>query len=193
MTPSHLVVSFLVSVGFSELLPYFYNETFYLSETFDILNQQRLYHISYWDNFMISDSDYQYPVIFALHGAGGNASTIVRMSRLHIDAAPQGYLTVYPEGFINPNKGPESRAWNAGLCCSPATDYNSNDAQYLLSILDDLEYIQNIPINRNKIFFTGHSNGGRMTYRMACEYPTLIAAIAPNDGTCLIIPMIFPK
>eukprot|EP01084_Bolivina_argentea_P267912 454930_1 len=104
------------------------------------------------------------------------------MSGLHLDAAPKGYLTVYPEGFINPTEGPESRTWNAGSCCSPATNYNSNDAEYLLAILNDLESTQNIPINTNKIFFTGHSNGGRMTYRMACQYPTLVAAIAPNGG-----------
>eukprot|EP01084_Bolivina_argentea_P134606 237391_1 len=172
-----LFVNIYVQNGSCQWLPYPFNETFDGTGTFS----DRLYHIAYWDEFLISDPNYEYPVIYALHGALSNSTSIILQSTLHIDASPRGYLTIYPEGYLNNNNG-RSRSWNAGFCCSQAYQQGSNDTGFLWSILHDLE-LQNIPINRNKIFITGHSNGGRMAYRMACEYNQQITAIAPNAGT----------
>ncbi|MCK7556431.1 hypothetical protein MKQ70_15970 [Chitinophaga sedimenti] len=36
--------------------------------------------------------------------------------------------------------------------------------------------------NNKKVYFTGHSNGSMMCYRLANEIPNKIAAIAPNAG-----------
>jgi polyhydroxybutyrate depolymerase len=40
-----------------------------------------------------------------------------------------------------------------------------------------------VAVDRGRIYATGMSNGAMMTYRLACEAPELIRAIAPGAGT----------
>jgi polyhydroxybutyrate depolymerase len=47
-------------------------------------------------------------------------------------------------------------------------------------MLDDME--SKYSIDRKRIYFVGHSNGGFMSYRMACKHSDRIAAIASLAG-----------
>ncbi|MDV7396997.1 hypothetical protein RZS08_36700, partial [Arthrospira platensis SPKY1] len=52
---------------------------------------------------------------------------------------------------------------------------------FLLALTDTLHNWYNIDLNR--VYATGFSNGGFMSYRLACEASDRIAAIAPVAGT----------
>ncbi len=157
MSMLFLFVAFISHPSLSQYLPYFWNETYTMDGIYDITSQTRTYHIAYWETFQSNDPTYQYPVIYALHGGGGQAAGHARQTGLHIEANELGYLVIYPEGMAFGSN--TSRTWNAGICCGAAAAYNSNDVKFLLDILYDVETTRNIlNIDRNRIFFTGHSN-----------------------------------
>jgi polyhydroxybutyrate depolymerase len=60
---------------------------------------------------------------------------------------------------------------------------------YLLGLLDEVEAA--IPIDPDRVTILGHSNGGFMAYRLACEAPERFAGIAslagstfPSEASC---------
>jgi polyhydroxybutyrate depolymerase len=119
-----------------------------------------------------------FSLVIAMHGGGGSASQFETTSKLTAKANASGFIVVYPEGtgIIN--------TWNAGTCCGSGVTNNINDVKFISQLIDKL--IARYKINPKKIYATGHSNGGMMSYRLACELPTKIAAIAPNGSTMVV-------
>lgn len=119
-------------------------------------------------------------VIIAFHGGGGNAKGFQEYAELDAIADREGFLVVYPNGT-----GPLPRrllTWNAGDgCCGFAMMRNVNDVGFATTVLNDLE--GRTPIDRARVYATGHSNGAIMAHRFAAERPELIAAIAPVAGS----------
>ncbi|SVE64773.1 uncharacterized protein METZ01_LOCUS517627, partial [marine metagenome] len=66
--------------------------------------------------------------------------------------------------------------WNIGQ-----TGTSINDIDFVSALLDSLSSDYNIA--QDRIYSTGMSNGGYMTYRLACELSDKIAAIAPVAGS----------
>lgn len=119
-----------------------------------------------------------FPLVIAMHGGGGSASQFESTSKLTEKANAAGFMVVYPEGtgIIN--------TWNAGTCCGSAVTNSINDVKFISQLIDKL--IAAHKINPKKVYATGHSNGGMMSYRLACELSTKIAAIAPNGSTMVV-------
>ena len=119
-------------------------------------------------------------VIIAFHGGGGNAKGFQEYAELDAIADREGFLVVYPNGT-----GPLPRrllTWNAGDgCCGYAMTRKVNDVGFATMVLADLE--GRTPIDRARVYATGHSNGAIMAHRLAAERPELIAAIAPVAGS----------
>lgn len=118
------------------------------------------------------------PLVMALHGGGGNARNIERMSGLSTIADRENFAVVYPNG-----SGRLRHAlftWNAGNCCGRALDEQVDDVGFLNAVLDDVA--RRYPIDSRRIYVTGMSNGGMMAYRFGCEAAGRIAAIAPVAG-----------
>ncbi|MCE9527288.1 MAG: prolyl oligopeptidase family serine peptidase [Planctomycetales bacterium] len=118
------------------------------------------------------------PVVLIFHGGGSNAAMTVRYTGLNEKGDAAGFLAVYPNGT-----GRLARAltWNAGNCCGYAQRQQIDDVGYVSALLDDLEKAGHV--DRRRIFATGISNGGMMSYRLAAELSDRIAAIAPVAGT----------
>ena len=121
------------------------------------------------------DSNAEYPLVIAMHGGFGNAVNIENQSQLSVKADDENFIVVYPEGV----KGGvlNIRTWNAGWCCGHASSTNVDDVGFIDVLLDSL--IARYPIDENRIYATGMSNGGFMSYRLGCELSDRIAAIAP--------------
>ena len=117
------------------------------------------------------------PLIVAMHGGFGNAYSMESISQLTIKADAEHFIVVYPEGvkggFLN------ASSWNAGWCCGFASSSNVDDVGFIDSLLNTL--IGDYSIDTNRIYATGMSNGGFMSYRLACELSDRIAAIAPVE------------
>jgi polyhydroxybutyrate depolymerase len=121
-----------------------------------------------------------FSLIIAMHGGGGSASQFESTCKLSEKANAAKFIVVYPEG-VQSTGVLKARSWNAGGCCDYAVAQNINDVKFISLLIDQL--VAKYKINPKKIYATGHSNGGMMAYRLACELSNKIAAIAPNGCT----------
>lgn len=124
-----------------------------------------------------------FSLVIAMHGGGGDAYQFERSSLLTEKANKERFIVVYPEGIFK-NKFLKIRTWNAGSCCAYSVEENINDVKFISVLIDTL--IKQYKINARKVYATGHSNGGMMSYRLACELSNKIAAIAPNGCTMVV-------
>lgn len=124
-----------------------------------------------------------FPLVIAMHGGGGDAAQFESTSELTVKADAAGFIVVYPEG-VKSDGALQARTWNAGTCCDYARDNNINDVKFISELIDEL--LAAYKINPKKIYATGHSNGGMLSYRLACEIPGKIAAIA-TSGCSMVV------
>ncbi len=117
-------------------------------------------------------------LVVALHGGGGNAANLERSIRMNELAEREGFLVVYPNGSGRLDE--VLLTWNAGNCCGYALDQQVDDVGFLRALVDQLQVA--FPLDPGRIYATGMSNGGMMSYRLACEAADLFAAVAPVAG-----------
>ena len=116
------------------------------------------------------DNTKPFPLVLNFHGNTQSAAQQVRWSKMNPTAEAKGFIVVYPEGL--------NAAWDAGACCASRP---VDDVGFARAIV---EYMQeHACIDPRRIYSTGFSNGGRLTYRLGCEAADIFAAIAPVAGT----------
>ena len=127
------------------------------------------------------------PVVFLLHGYSANATLQDLILGTSAAANSAGYYLVLPEGTVD---SAGNQFWNATDVCCDFEASGVDDIGYLTSLLDDAEAM--LPIDSSRVYFMGHSNGGYMSYRMACELSERITAIMvlaasdyQDDTTCV--------
>jgi polyhydroxybutyrate depolymerase len=120
------------------------------------------------------------PLLLAFHGGGGNAAGFQRYAGLDPLADRDGWLVAYPNGSHRWFDG-RLLTWNAGDCCGFAAEANVDDVGFALAVIEDAARAAP-PLDRARVYATGHSNGAMMAYRLADEAPERIAAIAPVAG-----------
>jgi polyhydroxybutyrate depolymerase len=108
------------------------------------------------------------PLLLVFHGAGGEGAGIASHTGLTGPATARGYAVVYPDGV--------KRRWNDGRGMSTGQD----DVEFIRILLDSLSH--ELPVDPNRIYATGISNGAGLAYRLACDLPGIFAAIAPVAG-----------
>ena len=126
---------------------------------------------------VLSPSDYDglspLPLVFLLHGYGVNSELQDGLFHLSGRVDEDQFLLVLPEGSLD-SRG--KTFWNAW----PISEDPIDDVAYLLSLLDEMEATWRVDSAR--VYFTGHSNGGFMSYRMACEASEHITGILNLAG-----------
>lgn len=125
------------------------------------------------------DGTEELPLIIAIHGGFGNAYNMQNMSQLSVKANQENFIVVYPEGVEGGLLNASS--WNAGWCCGFASNSNVDDVGFINALIDSLS--DDFSIDLNRVYATGMSNGGFMSYRLACELSHKIAAIAPVSAS----------
>jgi polyhydroxybutyrate depolymerase len=118
------------------------------------------------------------PLVIVLHGGGGNAEGAVRMTGFSGKADKEGFVVVYPNG--SGRLKTRLLTWNSGNCCGYAMDKDVDDVGFIGALIDEL--VNTRAIDPKRVYVTGMSNGGMMTYRLGCELSDKIAAIAPVAG-----------
>ena len=110
-------------------------------------------------------------ILLVLHGLKGSAAEIEARTRYSFDrlADRDGFIVVYPDAI--------DRQWRSG---HPGEAVTSDDVGFLSSLIDSLARVYDVDPKR--VYVTGFSNGASMAYRLACERPDRIAAIAPVSG-----------
>lgn len=124
-----------------------------------------------------------FSLVIAMHGGGGDALQFESTSKLTEKANASKFIVVYPNG-VKSNGVLRAQTWNAGACCDYARDNAIDDVKFISTLIDDL--VGRYKINPKKVYATGHSNGGMLSYRLACEIPEKITAIAPNGCTMVV-------
>lgn len=116
------------------------------------------------------------PAIILLHGYGANGSAQDVYFGLSRSARSAGFYVVIPDGTLDTSG---RRFWNATPACCDFGGVGVDDVAYLTSLMDALEAVAPV----SDFFFVGHSNGGFMSYRMACERSERVSGIVSLAGS----------
>lgn len=120
------------------------------------------------------------PMLLAMHGGGGDMDFQAENYGLKQKADQAGFIAVFPNGYSRFPSGILA-TWNAGTCCGKAVEQKVDDVGFLREVI--LRVSRQVDVDKSRVYATGMSNGGMMSYRLACELPTMIRAIAPVAGT----------
>jgi polyhydroxybutyrate depolymerase len=120
------------------------------------------------------------PLVVLLHGSSGSAYDMQEASRMDSIADARGFLVAYPSGSKG-RLGLFRSDWNAGTCCGAAARDQVDDVEFVRRLIAELQ--QRLSVDKRRIYVGGFSDGGRMTYRIACELAPMVAAIAVVSGS----------
>jgi polyhydroxybutyrate depolymerase len=113
------------------------------------------------------------PLVFAFHGHGGNSQFSARKFQIHKEW-PEA-VVIYPQGLPAPGMyDPEGKknGWQKRV-----GDLGGRDLKFFDTMLEWAK--KQYKIDASRIYVTGHSNGGAMTYVLWSVRSHLIAAFAP--------------
>jgi polyhydroxybutyrate depolymerase len=119
------------------------------------------------------------PLVIGLHGGLGSGEQFAADAYLDQQAERGGFIAVYPDG-IERGRLLAARTWNAGGCCGTAMDREVDDVGFIAALVERLA--SELPIDGDRVYVTGHSNGAMMAQRLACDRADLFAAIAVYAG-----------
>lgn len=122
----------------------------------------------------------KYPLIIHLHSAGIDSDFVIDALGLDKLGLKNKVIVVVPNGSVHPVVpfGFSGQFWNATTACCGfeyAFGPQVDDVDYLTRLLDEVQ--TRYPIDDDRVYFTGESNGGNMSYRMACDLADRIAGI----------------
>lgn len=114
------------------------------------------------------------PLVIALHGGGGTATLMNSSTKFSLSAQAdaRGWVLLIPQGV--------AKGWNDGR---PAIDRGSraragvDDVGFIAALIDHAH--AKYGIDRDRVFVTGISNGGAMSFRLALDLSDRIRAVAP--------------
>lgn len=119
------------------------------------------------------------PLLIVLHGAGRDAAAAEQATGFSDAAMANDFVVAYPNG-TPANLVEGELAWNAGACCGAAARGAVDDEAFVLAMIAELQ--ASYAIDPSRIYLSGYSNGGMMSYRLACEHGELFAGIAVISG-----------
>jgi polyhydroxybutyrate depolymerase len=118
-------------------------------------------------------ADRPMPLLFCIHGLGQNAVMFcVDGAHFNEKSDADGFILVMPNGY--------NASWNGGDCCGGGTDNKLPDVQLMRDIY--AEVITHLNVDTHRVYATGFSNGGYLSYRLGCEAADIFVAIAPISG-----------
>lgn len=125
------------------------------------------------------DSKVPAPLVVMLHGRTSDgkaaASSYYGWSKL---ADRKGFVAVFPTALGQPTN------WQL-----PGERGATADTKFLAQLIDTL--VAELRLDKNRVFMTGHSSGGFMSYAFATVHADKVAAIAPVAG--LLVSRATPK
>lgn len=119
------------------------------------------------------------PLVLAIHGYSCTGPIFAENSQWHELAERREffvtYLSAYPSSGITAGRTVPLPTWNA-LGIQAETD----DIKYVTYVLEQVQ--KNWPIDPERIYVTGHSNGSLLTQRLMEEQPLNFAAFGPQGA-----------
>jgi len=123
------------------------------------------------------------PLILMLHGYSGDPTYMKNYQILANESERKGVLLAFPIGTKDKQ---DMNFWNATQACCNFNNSTIDDQGYLIKVVDKIS--RTYSIDQKAIFIIGHSNGGFMAHRMACNHSGKFAAIASIAGAGYLKP-----
>lgn len=123
------------------------------------------------------DPETKAPLVVLLHGFTSSAAVQEGYFKLTAESERHGFLYAMPDGTKD-REG--KRFWNATEACCDFHRTGTDDSAYLGRLLDTV--IASYAVDTRRVYLVGHSNGGFMAYRMACDHAAKITAIVSLAG-----------
>ena len=120
-------------------------------------------------------------VLFNLHGYGSNALAQMQYGdfRSLANTKENNFILIHPQGApLNTALTSSESHWNSGGWTIGST---VDDVDFINTIIRFIS--QKYNINQDRIYSTGMSNGGFMSYHLACNLSSKIAAVASVTGS----------
>jgi len=110
-----------------------------------------------------------YPLVLVFHGGMGTGSRVQKSTNFNAKADAKGFIVVYPDGI--------GHNWNDGRgTANPTID----DVGFVRQLIANLK--TRLPIDANRIYATGVSNGAHFAQRLGCDLADELAAIGSDIG-----------
>jgi polyhydroxybutyrate depolymerase len=122
-------------------------------------------------------------LVILLHGYSNTGQDVEDWMQFASLVDEYEFLYLYPTGTSDFLGNP---FWNATDACCDLFGSGVDDSAYLRNVIEQMQL--NYNVDPDSIHFTGHSNGGFMSYRMACDHADLVASIASLAGATFLDP-----
>jgi len=109
------------------------------------------------------------PLLFNIHGFDMSAPSQQNYTKMDAVADREKFIVVYPEALSNSSN---QKSWDLS---------GPNDFEFIMAIIDTID--KEYQIDKKRIYACGFSQGGFMSFQLACRYSDIFAAIAPTSGT----------
>jgi poly(3-hydroxybutyrate) depolymerase len=129
------------------------------------------------------DGQTNMPLVILLHAYTINGGLQEDYMKFRPLAEKRGFLYCYPDGMLD-HSG--NRFWNATDACCDFWSTGVDDAGYIRGLIEEIG--RQFAVDRKHIHLIGHSVGGWLAYRMACESAALIASLASFNGMTSLEP-----
>jgi len=138
--------------------------------------EERKYSVFLPQNYQVG---MQLPLVLNLHGFGSSGIQQTLYTTLSDVADTANFIIVIPEGLEGTTAwGQTNTHWNAYY------GTGVDDLGFLNLLIDKMYTDYDVDLSR--VYSTGMSNGGFMSYRLACELSDRIAAIASITGSVVL-------
>ena len=117
------------------------------------------------------------PLLLVVHGYGiGGYAQEIYFNVLPL-VEEQQIIVAAPDGTLD---SAGKRFWNAVDACCDFDGKNVDDVKYLTGLVDEIA--ARVPVDRKRVWLLGHSNGGAMSMRLACDRSKTFAAVFELAG-----------
>ncbi len=121
--------------------------------------------------------DQPVPLLLCFHGYTSNNKVIMNYSKFNEIADTANFIVAYPQGTLLEGK----THWNVGGWTLKS---KTDDVGFVNLLLDSIS--EKYSIDSNRVYSTGMSNGGFMSFLLACQLSDRIAAVASIAGSMTI-------
>lgn len=147
----------------------------------DIDMQGRVYDLEVPSTY---DASKPAPLLIEMHGFVNSANSMTpwddeeKLNQFVPEADKRGMFVALVHGTLEPVTG--RFFWNATDTCCDYGKTGVNDVGYIVAVIEDIASKYNIDPKR--IFAFGHSNGGFMANRLACDQASRFAGVVSLAG-----------
>lgn len=115
------------------------------------------------------------PLLFTFHGYSNPPDEMCINTGTWRMSEEYGFIAVCPRGNAI------DLGWNGGDCCGLAQILGTDDVGFSRAMVSALK--DRVCVDEDRVFANGYSNGGYLSYRLACEAKDVFKGIAPVAGS----------